>query len=160
MFTENPCLVRHCRNNALSTFDENGNLTEEKSYCLDHIPDPGKLKQDIYNYIKNNNKIIGLCASGLIFQDIDFSNKEFYGCNFHRCTFTNIHSEKVLTHMCIFDFAVFNDCSFIKRVALVASAKLMRVEMIRRIEMITPASPSRLIFVLVEVFMGSSLIFH
>ncbi len=114
MFTENPCLVRHCRNNALSTFDQDGNLTEERSYCLDHIPDPGKIKQDIYNYIANHDKIIGLCASGLIFQDIDFSNKEFYGCNFHRCTFINIHAENVLTHMCIFDFAVFNDCSFIK----------------------------------------------
>ena len=114
MFIENPCLVRHCRNNALSTFDKDGNLTEEKSYCLDHIPDPGKIKQDIYNYIATHEKSVGLCANGLLFQNIDFSNKEFYGCNFHRCTFINIHSENVKTHMCIFDFAVFNDCSFIK----------------------------------------------
>ena len=54
MFTENPCLVRHCMKVALSTFDAEGNLTEEKNYCLDHIPDPGKAKQDIYNYIKTH----------------------------------------------------------------------------------------------------------
>ena len=121
MFSENKCLVPYCKNNALSTFDHDGNITEEKNYCLDHIPDPGKIKQDIYNYIKSHQKIVGLCASGLIFQDIDFSDKEFYGCNFHHCTFMNIHSQNVLMHMCIFDFAVFNDCSFIKSKSMFTS---------------------------------------
>ena len=114
MFTKNTCLVHHCRNIALSTFDEDGNLTEEKSYCLDHIPDPGKAKDDIYKYIATHDKIIGLTACGLIFTDIDLTNKKFFGCNFYHCTFMNIHSENVLLKMCIFDFAVFNDCNFIK----------------------------------------------
>ena len=51
MFTLNKCLVNYCNNHALSTFDQNGNLCSSDSYCLDHIPNPGKIKDDIYNYI-------------------------------------------------------------------------------------------------------------
>ena len=114
VFTQNKCLVHYCKNNALSTFDQDGNLTEEKNYCLDHIPDPGKAKNEIYNYISTHDKIVGLNACGLILKDLDFSNKKFYGCNFHHCTFINIHSDNCLFRMCIFDFAVFNDCNMIK----------------------------------------------
>lgn len=114
MFSQNKCLVRHCRNTALSTFDENGNLTEEKNYCLDHTPNPGKAKEEIYNYIKTHDKIVGLNACGLIFTDIDLSNKKFFGCNFFNCSFSNIHSENLLLRMCIFDYTVFNDCNLIK----------------------------------------------
>lgn len=114
MFAQNSCLVRHCQNIALSTFDENGNLTEEHNYCLDHIPNPGKFKSDIYNYINSHEKIIGLTCCGLFFENIDLSNKKFFGCNFYHCTFTSIHCENILMRMCIFDYAVFNDCSFIK----------------------------------------------
>lgn len=113
MFSQNNCLVHHCRNTALSTFDENGELTADASYCLDHIPDPGKIKNDIYTYIANHEKIVGLNACGLIFQNLDFSGKKFYGCNFTHCTFLNIHSDKLLLKMCFFDFAVFNDCNLI-----------------------------------------------
>ena len=97
MFTQNKCLVPYCHNNAISLFDENGNISDEKGYCIDHIPDPGKAKQDIYEYIKNHEKIIGLNASGLIFQDTDVSNKKFYGCNFSHCTFQSIKSENFLS---------------------------------------------------------------
>lgn len=110
MFIQNKCLVHFCNNNALSTFDENGNITENKNYCLDHIPDPGKAKDDIYSYILNNEKIIGLNASGLIFTDIDLSKKSFYGCDFTHCTFSNIHSTGMRARMSFFDFSIFNDC--------------------------------------------------
>ena len=82
MFTLNKCLVNYCNNHALSTFDQNGNLCSSDSYCLDHIPNPGKIKDDIYNYIATHDKIVGLNACGLIFSNIDFSNKKFFGCNF------------------------------------------------------------------------------
>ena len=113
MFVQNKCLVTYCKNNALSTFDQDGNLTEEKSYCLDHIPNPGQIKQQIYEYIKNNDKIIGLNACGLIFKDINLSNKQFFGCNFTPCTFTNLHSENTKMRMCVFDYTVFSDCNLI-----------------------------------------------
>lgn len=99
---------------ALSTFDADGELTEGKNYCLDHIPDPGKAKDEIYSYINNNTIITGLNAAGLIFTGIDLSDKKFNGCNFSHCTFTNIHCEQMWLRMCIFDFAVFNDCTLIR----------------------------------------------
>ena len=114
MFTQNKCLVQYCKHNALSTFDENGMMSNEKSYCLDHIPNPGKSKEEIYNYINSTQTIIGLNAAGIIFDNINFSNKVFIGCNFSHCTFTNIQSEELRLRMCIFDFANFTDCNFIK----------------------------------------------
>ena len=71
MFTINKCLVNICKNNALSSFDENGNLINGKGYCLDHAPDPGLAQSAILNYIRNNEKIIGLNARGMIFKDIN-----------------------------------------------------------------------------------------
>lgn len=114
MFVQNKCLVLRCRNNALSSFDENGNLTDDKNYCLDHSPNPGKAKEQIYEYISTHDIIVGLNACGLIFSDIDLSNKKFFGCNFHHCTFTHINSTNILLKMCIFDFSIFNDCNLIK----------------------------------------------
>ncbi len=113
MFAQNKCLVHYCRNLSLSTFDEKGEICDNKNYCLDHIPDPGKIKNDIYKYIDEHEKIVGLNACGLIFQNLDFSNKKFFGCNFTHCTFINVHSDKLLLKMCFFDFAIFNDCNFI-----------------------------------------------
>ena len=112
MFTQNKCLVQYCKNNALSSFDKDGNLIKEKNFCLEHIPNPGKSKEDIYNYINSTQTIIGLNASGIIFTDIDFSNKRFFGCNFSHCTFSNIQSSELRLKMCIFDFANFTDCNF------------------------------------------------
>ena len=113
MFTQNRCLVHYCRNNALSTFSEDGEITDERSYCLDHIPDPGKAKQDIYKYILSHDKIVGLKACGLVFENVDLTGKRFYGCNFMNCTFINIHSSEIVAKMCVYDFALFNDCSFV-----------------------------------------------
>ena len=74
MFTLNKCLVNYCNNHALSTFDQNGNLCSSDSYCLDHIPNPGKIKDDIYNYIATHEYVNEMqksvmpakCASGLV----------------------------------------------------------------------------------------------
>ena len=56
MFTINKCLVNICSDDALSSFDENGNIKPERGYCIDHTPDPGKAQAEIYNYIKNHEK--------------------------------------------------------------------------------------------------------
>lgn len=114
MFTQNLCMVQQCKNLALSSFDSEGHIICSKNYCLDHTPNPGKAKDEIYKYILENETIVGLDACGLIFGNIDFSNKKFFGCNFSHCTFQNMHSQNVTLKMCFFDFAVFNDCSFIK----------------------------------------------
>lgn len=107
-------MVSSCKKVSLSTFDENGNILESRNYCLDHISNPGKAKEDIFNYIKNNDKIVGLNASGLIFSELDLSNKRFYGCNFSNCTFTNLHCTNLKSRMSFFDFAIFNDCNLVQ----------------------------------------------
>ena len=121
MFTLNPCMVHYCRNQALSSIDSQGNIINSQNYCLDHTPNPGKAKEDILNYIASHEKIIGLVACGMIFQNTDFSDKKFYGCNFSHCTFHNIHSKNSTIKMCIFDFAVFNDCTMIQNNSLFTS---------------------------------------
>ena len=73
MFSLNKCLVRACHNLSISSVDENGQLSTDKCYCLDHSPNPGKLQKDIYLYIMNNDKIVGLNASGMTFMGIENS---------------------------------------------------------------------------------------
>lgn len=114
MFSLNKCLARACNNIAVSTINEKGEITEDKNYCIDHSPNPGKLHQDIINYINTHDKIVGLCANGLTFSNMDFSGKKFYGCYFRRCTFTNVHSKGIRSRMSVFDFAVFTDCNIIE----------------------------------------------
>ncbi|MDE5899125.1 MAG: pentapeptide repeat-containing protein [Treponemataceae bacterium] len=114
MFALNKCLVRACCNQAVSAFGEDGSISDEKNYCLDHIPDPGRSQQNIYDYIKSHDTIIGLNAPGMTFSGIDLSNKRFFGCNFMHCTFINVHSEGLISRMSMFDFAVFTDCNLIK----------------------------------------------
>ncbi len=121
MFTQNRCLVHYCKNSALSTFDENGNLKDGKNYCIDHISDPGKFKKDVYSYIHSHDKIVGLNATGLLFSDIDISNKQFFGCNFSKCSFINVKAENLRFKVSIFDFSTFNDCMFVKSNALFCS---------------------------------------
>jgi uncharacterized protein YjbI with pentapeptide repeats len=114
MFNSNKCLVHYCRNNALSKITKEGQLSEQKGFCLDHTPNPGQAKQDIYNYITNNSVSVGLDCCGLVFKNISFSDKKFFGCNFTHCTFQNINCSNTTFRLCICDFAVFNDCSFNK----------------------------------------------
>lgn len=114
MFALNKCLVKSCRNIAVSIVGEDGNLINKENYCLDHIPDPGKAQKEIYGYIKNHDTIIGLNTAGMTFSGIDLTDKRFYGCNFMHCTFTNLHSEDFRSRMSIFDFAVFIDCTLLK----------------------------------------------
>ena len=73
MFSLNKCLVRACHNLSISTIGEDGNIAEDKSYCLDHSPNPGKIQQDIFKYINTHEKIVGLNASGMTFLNMDLS---------------------------------------------------------------------------------------
>ena len=114
MFTLNKCAVRACNNLAISTIDESGEISNSKNYCLDHIPNPGKAQQLIFDYIQKHDTIIGLNISGMTISESDLSKKRFIGCNFMHCTFKNIHSENFICLMSIFDFAVFADCNFLK----------------------------------------------
>ena len=66
MYILNPCRHSGCKKLAVSTFDENGNITEGPSYCLEHHPDPYAVKQRVLDYVKSHDKIIGLNMQGAI----------------------------------------------------------------------------------------------
>lgn len=115
MFKLNICSNPTCKHNSLSQIDTvNGLILEENGYCIDHTPNREQVEQEIIEYIKKNEKIVGLNASGLNFHDMDISGKKFYGCNFHNCSFSNIHSENCRFRMSFLDFAVFSDCNLIE----------------------------------------------
>lgn len=111
MYTMNKCLVHSCGNVALSTFGEDGTIQEGRGYCLDHIPNPGQAQQMISAYIETHERIVGLNASGMLFHDMDFTGKCFYGCNLQRCTFKNIHSEGLRARLTMFDLSQLDVCT-------------------------------------------------
>lgn len=114
MYLLNSCLTSSCMKAALSTFDENGELTEEQNYCLAHMQDPDQVKKNIYHYIETHDKIVGMNANGITFTDIDLTNKRFYGCSFQHCSFTGLQSRGFRSRMSMFDFAVFSDCNLLE----------------------------------------------
>lgn len=114
MYTLNKCLVHSCQNIALSTIGEDGTIQDTRGYCLDHIPNPGQALEAISRYITEHERIVGLNASGMLFHDMDFSGKRFYGCNMLRCTFKNVHSEGVRARMSMFDMSQFDVCTIIQ----------------------------------------------
>jgi len=99
---------------ALSTFNDDGELTEGQNYCFEHMPDQNAVKEQIYRYIETHDKIVGLNAAGIPFTDIDLTNKRFYGCNFQHCTFTGLKSKGFRSRMSMFDFAIFSDCTLLE----------------------------------------------
>lgn len=113
MYTYNKCKCEDCKSQALSVFDQNMEITEESGWCLEHHPDREKVISQIYEYIQNHDKIIGLTACGIEFNGLDWNGKKFYGCNMQKCTFTNIHAENIRSRMSIFDRSTFTDCEFI-----------------------------------------------
>lgn len=114
MYSKNNCIEPGCLSTSLSTFDSDHNITETPGYCLDHIADKEKVKQEIYNYINSHTKIVGLNAAGITFENIDLTDKRFYGCNFMHCKFINLHSTGFRSRMSMFDFSVFSDCNLLQ----------------------------------------------
>jgi uncharacterized protein YjbI with pentapeptide repeats len=114
MYLHNNCIEPGCWNEAISTFNEQGEITETPGYCFEHHPEKEKITQDIYNYIRNHTKIVGLNASGITFENIDLTDKRFYGCFFQHCKFINLHSTGFRSRMSMFDFAIFSDCNLLQ----------------------------------------------
>ena len=95
MFSLNTCLEPGCCKNSLSSFNSNGEIIEVPGYCLDHTADKESVKQKIYDYINTHDKIIGLDASGLLFENIE-PTKDFTAailCTVNSSTFSQQASE-------------------------------------------------------------------
>lgn len=114
MFSQNNCIEPGCTHIALTSFNADKEITEKPGYCLEHTPDKEKIRQEIYDYINTHSKIVGLNAAGITFENIDLTDKRFYGCNFMHCKFINLHSTGFRSRMSMFDFAIFSDCNLLQ----------------------------------------------
>jgi uncharacterized protein YjbI with pentapeptide repeats len=113
MFTMNNCEYPSCRKAALTYFDGDKQIQPGNGYCLEHCQNLQEAQEEICKYVDSHEKIVGLCATEIHFENMDLTNKKFYGCNFQHCTFSNIHSEGLRIRMSFFDFAIFSDCNLI-----------------------------------------------
>ena len=113
MFSHEFCSKPGCHKLALSRINEVGEIVSTDSFCLEHHPDLEAYKFELVNHIKNHDKIIGLSAYGLKFENLDFSGKKFYGCNLQHCIFSNIHTENFRSRISSYDFSIFSDCNLI-----------------------------------------------
>lgn len=113
MFYYNKCLCAECNKTALSSFDEKGEISNLPGYCFEHTSDKEGVFANIRKYLQTHDTIVGLCASGLMFDSVNLSGKRFYGCELQHCSFTNVHAEDLRAKMCIMDFTTFTDCNFI-----------------------------------------------
>lgn len=114
MYSQNNCMEPGCCNTSLSTFSSNNEIIEVPGYCHEHIQNKEQAKEAIYNYIKTHSKIVGLNAAGITFENIDLTDKKFYGCNFMHCKFINLHSTGFRSRMSMFDFSIFSDCNLLQ----------------------------------------------
>lgn len=113
MFSFDLCSHPECRKQALTRFDTSGVILQKPGFCLEHDPNPDKTVSNILSYIHNNNKIIGINMPGIRFENIDLTDKKFYGCNLQKCLFINMHSEFCRMRMSILDFSIFGDCNML-----------------------------------------------
>ena len=112
MFSHELCSKPGCHRLALSRFNEKGELTSTNSFCLEHYPNLEEFKDQIIHYFSKNEKIVGLSAYGMKFDNLDFSGKKFYGCNMQHCIFSNIRTDKFRSRISSYDFSIFSDCDF------------------------------------------------
>jgi uncharacterized protein YjbI with pentapeptide repeats len=82
--------------------------------CFKHQANPELECRRIVEYIMNNTRIENLCVEGMNFNDVDFSERRFYGCNFRNTTFLNCKLTGIDLMMSFFDFSNFSNCDLSK----------------------------------------------
>ncbi len=115
---------------AATTVDETGEKIICSDYCYLHTDNKQEIQEKIYDYIRKHDKIIGLNASGFTFENIDFSNKKFYGCSFAYCHFNGLNSTGIRSRISTFEFSVLSDCNLLEsnmQFTSFAGAKLSHV---------------------------------
>jgi len=101
MFTNKPCAAG-CGRPAITGYN----------LCFVHLANPEREYLRICSYIEENNIIRDLTVSGMQFEDTDFSNHHFYGCNFKDTSFNKCNFSGMKIRMSFFDFSGFIKCDF------------------------------------------------
>jgi uncharacterized protein YjbI with pentapeptide repeats len=82
------------------------------SLCFIHQANPEQEYRRVCAYIEENKLIKDMNVSGIRFENIDFSNRHFYGCNFRDTTYVRCVFSNVKIRMSFFDFSDFSNCDF------------------------------------------------
>ncbi|HBD67879.1 MAG TPA: pentapeptide repeat-containing protein [Treponema sp.] len=114
MFKKNLCMHLGCKKLALSQIDDDGNITDEPGYCIEHLENPSESVNKIRNYLLTHDKIINLNIESLSISGVDLSNKFFCGCSIQNCTFANMHASNLRLRMSVFNFCTFTDSTFLQ----------------------------------------------
>ena len=114
MYSFEKCQHPNCNKTALTLFDADGKPITGENFCFEHSPDKNFVIENINRYLQSHQRIIGINAEGCKIEDCNLSDKRFYGCNFQHCTFANLHGDGLRLRMCMLDFSVFTDCTFLK----------------------------------------------
>jgi uncharacterized protein YjbI with pentapeptide repeats len=103
MFTVSPCAAG-CGRAAISG----------SNICYTHQANPEQEILRITQYIAQNKSIKDISVAGMRFENIDFSRRQFYGCNFREAVFLKCILSETSMRMSFFDFADFDACDFSK----------------------------------------------
>ena len=101
MFTVSPCAAG-CGRPAISG----------SNICFVHQASQKQEVDRIVAHIAENRKITDLCISGMSFNDLDSSCRNYFGCNFREAKFGRCVFSGSLIRMSFFDFTEFSDCNF------------------------------------------------
>jgi uncharacterized protein YjbI with pentapeptide repeats len=113
MYAFQKCQCPECTKPAITLYDDDGKIMDAPNWCYEHSPDKDFVRENIRKYLQSHDRIIGMNAEGLKIENWNISGKRFYGCNFQHCTFANLHGDNIRLRMCMLDFSVFTDCSFL-----------------------------------------------
>ncbi|MDR3200330.1 MAG: pentapeptide repeat-containing protein [Spirochaetales bacterium] len=103
MFNFKPCVVSGCPNHAVSFQD----------VCYNHVEQKDAYRENLYSYLKNNDKFAGLNLAYVPFIDLDIREKVFLLVDFNHALLRNVVSENLTLHMCFLDYSTFDSCKLV-----------------------------------------------
>ena len=82
--------------------------------CAVHSTDSKADALRLSEYITKQKVIKDISAQGLHFEQVDFSQRKYYGCNFSGASFHKCIFSGVLMRLTFFDFSTLSHCDFSK----------------------------------------------
>ena len=100
MFDREFCKVQGCPNKAVS-FSE---------YCFSHIEDRAAYIEEFRAFFESHTKFTGLNIAYVPLDGFNIMDKSFLLADFNHTRFHNLVSQKMVFHMCFFDYCSIESC--------------------------------------------------
>lgn len=102
--------------------------TSGSTLCADHCVDRREESARVAALIMNARDVRNLSAGRLVFQDLDFSGKNFLESSFYKSSFINCTFSRAFLRTVFFDFAQFSHCDLQKTTIEFSSFGGARIE--------------------------------